>query len=107
MNERVVRALDLAVEGNWQEAAELLGADGDPMATRLRSLLELQQYRVEKQSRALQGVRHEVGNMLTIAQANVEGMLDGVVEPTLERLEGIRDALQGASERLKELIGKD
>ncbi len=46
---------------------------------------------------------HDVGNMLTIAQANVEGMLDGVVEPTLDRLEGIRNALASASERLQEL----
>ncbi len=92
MNDRTLLALDLAAEGKWEEA---------------RALLDVRRQREEEQRRALQTVRHEVGNMLTIAQANVEGMLDGVVEPTLERLEGIRDALQSASERLKELIGKD
>jgi predicted transcriptional regulator len=48
-------------------------------------------------------LRHDIGNLLTIAQANLEGMLDGVVEPTLSRLEAIRDALEQASEHLKSL----
>jgi hypothetical protein len=48
-------------------------------------------------------IRHEIGNLVTIAQANVEAMIDGVVEPTAERLESVRDALQNAAERLKEL----
>jgi two-component system sensor histidine kinase BaeS len=52
---------------------------------------------------AAQSLRHEIGNMVTIAQANVEGMIDGVVEPTLERLESVRDALASASRLLKEL----
>jgi len=43
------------------------------------------------------GVRHELGNLLTIAQANVEGMLDGVVEPTPERLDNVRKALAAAA----------
>ncbi len=51
---------------------------------------------------AEQSLRHEIGNMVTIAQANVEGMIDGVVEPTLERLEAVRDALASASRLLKE-----
>lgn len=56
-----------------------------------------------KQRERADSIRHDIGNMLTIAQANLEGMLDGVVEPTLGRLEGIRDALASASERLKDL----
>lgn len=55
---------------------------------------------MEKRSAEL---RHEIGNALSIAQANLEGMLDGIVEPSLERLEGIRDALVTASQRLIEL----
>jgi len=51
-------------------------------------------------------LRHEIGNALSIAQANLEGMLDGIVEPSLERLEGIRDAIATASERLKELAAR-
>ncbi len=56
----------------------------------------------ELQRSSEQSLRHEIGNMVTIAQANVEGMIDGVVEPTLERLEAVRDALASASRLLKE-----
>ncbi len=41
--------------------------------------------------------------MLMVAQANLEAMLDGVVDTTHERLEAVRDALATASERLKDL----
>lgn len=40
--------------------------------------------------------RHELGNALTIALANVEGMLDGLVEPTSTRLEALAETLRGA-----------
>ncbi len=46
---------------------------------------------------------HELGNMLMIAQANVEAMLDGVVELEHGRLESVRDALATAAERLRAL----
>jgi hypothetical protein len=42
-------------------------------------------------------VRHELGNLLAIALANVEGMIDGLVEPTPSRLEAVADALRRAS----------
>lgn len=48
-------------------------------------------------------IRHDIENMLTIAQANLEGMLDGVVEPTHERLENVRDSLVAAIDHLKDL----
>lgn len=56
---------------------------------------------MEEPRQRVQRLRHEVGNLLTIAQANLDGILDGVVEPTLERLESVRDAIEAASEHLK------
>ena len=47
--------------------------------------------------------RHELGNLLAVALANVEGMLDGLVEPTLPRLEAVADALR----RARELLARD
>ncbi len=41
--------------------------------------------------------------MLTIAQANIEAMLDGVAEITRERLEAVHGALVTASSHLKAL----
>jgi hypothetical protein len=40
--------------------------------------------------------RHELGNLLAIALANVEGMIDGLAQPTSERLEAVADALRRA-----------
>jgi hypothetical protein len=45
--------------------------------------------------------RHELGNLLAVALANVEGMLDGVVETTPSRLEALADALRRACELLQ------
>jgi hypothetical protein len=40
--------------------------------------------------------RHELGNLLAIALANVEGMIDGLAQPTGARLEAVADALRRA-----------
>jgi len=41
-------------------------------------------------------IRHELGNLVAVALANVEAMIDGLVEPTPERLEALADALRRA-----------
>lgn len=46
-------------------------------------------------------VRHELGNLLAIALANVEAMIDGLAEPTPSRLESVADALRRASVLLR------
>jgi len=40
--------------------------------------------------------RHELGNLLAIALANVEGMVDGLVAATPSRLEALADTLRRA-----------
>ncbi|MGA9944064.1 MAG: hypothetical protein WBE79_03670 [Candidatus Cybelea sp.] len=45
-------------------------------------------------------VRHELGNLLAVALANIEGMIDGLVTATPARLEGVADALRRARELL-------
>ena len=40
--------------------------------------------------------RHELGNLLAVALANVEGMIDGLVEPSPSKLEAVADALRRA-----------
>jgi len=46
--------------------------------------------------------RHELGNLLSIALANVEGMIDGLVEPAAPRLEALADALRQACRLVRE-----
>ena len=48
-------------------------------------------------------LRHDVGNSLAIAQATLEGIIDGILDPTAERLAVIRDGLAAAGDRLKDL----
>jgi len=45
-------------------------------------------------------LRHEIGNLLSIAQASIEGIADGVVTATPERLRSIREALVLAGDAL-------
>lgn len=40
-------------------------------------------------------IRHEIANAVSVVQANLEGMLDGVLEPTRERLEALHHTLAG------------
>lgn len=49
-------------------------------------------------------VRHELGNLLAVALANVEGMLDGLVAPTPSRLEALADALRRARDLLEDAV---
>lgn len=46
--------------------------------------------------------RHEVNNLLSVALANVEGMIDGLVPPTTSRLEAIAEALRRAGKLLQQ-----
>jgi hypothetical protein len=41
-------------------------------------------------------LRHELGNLLSVALANVEGMIDGIVPPTPQRLDSVAQALREA-----------
>jgi hypothetical protein len=45
--------------------------------------------------------RHELGNLLAVALANIEGMVDGMVETSPARLEAVADALRGARDLLQ------
>jgi len=103
MDDRIIHALDLAALAEWDDAKQILEGIDKPIAARLHALFSELQRREEERGRAQTIVRHELGNMLTIAQANVEGMLDGVVGTTPERLSNVRDALESAAEPLQEL----
>ncbi len=48
-------------------------------------------------------VRHDLGNLLGIALANVEGMADGIVPATPERLEAVAESLRKARDAVEAL----
>lgn len=103
MQQRVLHALDLAILGDWESAKRSLDQLDDPIVSRLLALMTEQQRREGERSQSQAVVRHELGNALSIAQANIEAMVDGVLEPTAQRLLGIRDALQTCGARLVDL----
>lgn len=103
MKERVLHALDLGMLGDWDGAKRSLEDLDDPIVPRLTALLTDQQRR-ERERAELQAVaRHELGNAISIAQANMEALVDGVLDPTPERLAGIRDAMIACGALLEDL----
>jgi hypothetical protein len=54
----------------------------------------------ERRRAATKKARHDLGNLLTIAQSSIESMLDGIAPITEERLERLREVLSQARELL-------
>lgn len=99
----LLHAVDLLALYEWNSARDLLERIDDPLADRLMMLSSDLQKRERERERLMATTRHEVANALAIALANIEGVIDGVVEPTLARRQGIREALVAAGERLEGL----
>lgn len=100
---RLLHALDLAVMRDWGESKSLAEAFDSPVANRLFLLLSDIEEREAARARQLSNVRHEIGNALSIVQANLEGMVDGILEPTNDRLNALLNALATASIMLDDL----
>lgn len=98
--ERLLHAIDSAMLGRWADAKGELQRLGDPaqdeIVRRLLQLVEQLERAEAARARHLATLRHEIGNPLAIAQANVEGMLDGVLDRGDERLRGIQEAIEAA-----------
>jgi signal transduction histidine kinase len=103
MRERVLHALDLGMLGDWDGAKRSLETLDDPIVPRLTALFTDQQRRERERAEVQAVVRHELGNAISIAQATMEALVDGVLEPTSERLESIRDAMIACGVLLEDL----
>jgi len=105
--ERIIHAIDEAALGSWREAAAELRAvaasDASPLSSRLLDLIA-QLERAERERRERQArVGQEIGNTLAIAQATLEGMLDGVLQRNDAGLEKVHDAVLLAGSLLGEI----
>ena len=99
--EPVLRALDFALARQWDAAKAVLEPlDGD-VAGRLFLLVCQLEQQDDARLRATAVIRHEIGNALAIAQSNLEGMVDGVLEPTPERIGAIVSSLASAGALLE------
>ncbi len=102
VSQRLVHALDLATLGDYDAAKAELEPLEDPISGRLLLFIQGLEERDLRDRRARSMLRHEVGNALSIAQSNIEGIVDGVLDLEPARLEGIRDAIVGAGRLLAE-----
>ena len=101
--EQLRQAIQLATHGKLNEAQAILQEIDDPLAGQFRAFLVRQQRRDDKRASAMDRIRHDLGNALSIAQASVEAMIDGVVEITDPRLKRVRDILSEVSASMTEL----
>ncbi len=100
---RLLHAIDLALASDWSEAKALAESVDNPIADRLFLLLSDIEEREAARAFQLANIRHEIGNALSIAQANLEAIIDGLLEPTEARLNALLAALGSASTMLDEL----
>jgi hypothetical protein len=103
MADKIIQALDLCIRGDWHGAKKALEQADGPIAAHLLVLITEQQVRESERERLQKMERHELGNALSIAQANLEAMVDGVLEITPERLHGIRESLRTAGALLVDI----
>lgn len=62
---------------------------------------------MDERRAAMNKARHDLGNLLTIAQSSVEGMLDGIAPITKTRLERLREILSQARALVDEVTSTD
>lgn len=103
MTDRLIRALDRAAVSDWDGARADLRSPSDPLAARLLTFITDLEQREDGRRRSNATLRHEIGNALAIVQANLEGVIDGVLEPSTVRLAGMREALASAGALLEGL----
>lgn len=96
MQKNILHALDLCTLGDLPGAKVALEHADGPVTERLLTLVTTLQNERKKREDLQKMGRHELGNALSIAQANLEAMIDGVLEVTPQRLRDIRESLRVA-----------
>jgi two-component system sensor histidine kinase BaeS len=101
--QKMLHALDLCTLGDFAGAKSELENESGPVAERLVALITQLQENQQRREELQKTGRHQLGNALSIAQANLEAMIDGVLEITPQRLRDIRDSLRSAGALLVDL----
>lgn len=100
---KILHALDLCMLGDLQGAKAAVEHDDSPVAERVATLITQLQEDQRRREGLQKSGRHELGNALSIAQGNLEAMIDGVLEVTPQRLADIRQSLRTAGALLVDL----
>ena len=86
--------------GRYGDARALL--DGGELGRAVGAAIDELERRETVYRRFEQMIRSEIGNMLAVAQAGLEGMVDGVVPPNVENLHKTLEAVQAIGALLTE-----
>jgi hypothetical protein len=103
LNDAIDRAMQLALERRYDEAKAQLESADEPVAEQLYAFVTELDRQDDALRRQVTFARHDIGNALAIVQANLEGIIDGVIAPTPERLENMRTSLQNVGSLLDDL----
>ena len=103
MQKKILHALDRCTSGDLLGAKAVLAHAEGPVAERLVILITRLQEDEQRRAELQKTGRHQLGNALSIAQANLEAMIDGVLEVTPERLHDMRESLRNAGALLVDL----
>ena len=95
------RALESALEEDWESARAALDGVAGPTADGIRAVIRAIESHERARRNAQFEMRHELGNAITIALANIEGMADGAVPVTPKRLQNVCEALRRAQGLLR------
>ncbi|HVA38987.1 MAG TPA: sensor histidine kinase [Candidatus Dormibacteraeota bacterium] len=105
--ERLLHAIDGAMLGRWSSAKAELHRAGDAsvdaVAARLLAFVDQLERAEHLRGHHASMLKHEIGNPLAIAQATLEGMLDGVLERSDAGLETALEAVEAAGAMLGEV----
>ncbi len=100
----VMNAADAVAEGDFSTRVRELGPGEFGQLTRSFNRMAAELERAEQQRRNLTAdVAHELRNPVHILQGNLEGILDGVYEPTPEQIEAMLDETHLLSRLIEDL----
>lgn len=102
MNETPLeRALEKAMNEDWAAATAAIDGIAGPIADKIRALIHASESHQRDQRASHSEIRHNLGNAISIALANIDGMVDGAVPVTTQRLQNVGDALRRAQRLLQ------
>jgi two-component system OmpR family sensor kinase/two-component system sensor histidine kinase BaeS len=100
----IMNAADAVAEGDFSVRVRELGPGEFGQLTRSFNRMAAELERAEQQRRNLTAdVAHELRNPVHILQGNLEGILDGVYEPTPEQIEAMLDETHLLSRLIEDL----
>lgn len=99
-DQQLLHAIDMMMVCDWENAKTAIEDLDDALSGRLHMLISECERREQENHRVAALMRHEMGNALSVAMANLEGVMDGVLACDRQRLEAMHEAMGTVSSLL-------